>query len=308
MDTKTVHTLHPSGTEKQTKPVAQKSLGRRHVMQGVAFGVLRGATFINIAALVVVCAFLVWNGAGAISWEFLTEAPRKQMTEGGIWPCIVGTFLLALGAMVVAFPLGVASAVFLHEYGKTAQKTSRMIRLAISNLAGVPSVVFGLFGLAFFVTFLGMGVSLLAGVLTLAVLTLPVIINTAEEALRQVPDAWREASLGLGASKAQTIWRVVLPSALPGMLTGAILGLARAAGETAAIMFTAAVFYTPKMPDSVFSAIMALPYHMYVLATAGTEIEKTRPLQFGTALVLLALVLGMNLIALILRDRMQKKA
>ena len=152
-----------------------------------------------------------------------------------------------------------------------------------------------------------MGVSLLAGVLTLAVLTLPVIISTAEESLRQVPDAWREASYALGGTKSQTIVRVVLPSALPGMLTGAILGLSRAAGETAAIMFTAAVFYTPKMPDSVFSAVMALPYHMYVLATAGTEIEKTRPLQYGTALVLLVLVLGMNLAAVALRDRMQRR-
>ena len=207
---------------------------------------------------------------------------------------------------MVAFPLGVGAALWLHEYGSRSPM-SRYIRLGVNNLAGVPSVVFGLFGLSFFVTFLGMGVSLLAGVLTLAVLTLPVIISTAEEALRQVPDAWREASYALGGTKSQTIVRVVLPSALPGMLTGAILGLSRAAGETAAIMFTAAVFYTPKMPDSVFSAVMALPYHMYVLATAGTEIEKTRPLQYGTALVLLVLVLGMNLAAVALRDRMQRR-
>ena len=246
------------------------------------FGLLRVAAGINILALVGVCVFLLWNGSPAISWEFLTEPPRRMMTAGGVWPCIVGTFLLAFGAMLIAFPLGVASAVYLHEYGGKGRYT-RYLRLGISNLAGVPSVVFGLFGLAFFVTFLGMGVSLLAGVLTLAVLTLPVIINTTEEALRQVP------------------------AAVPGMLTGAILGLARAAGETAAIMFTAAVFYTPKMPDSVFSAVMSLPYHMYVLATAGTEIEKTRPLQYGTALILLVLVLGMNLIAIIIRDRMQRK-
>ena len=249
------------------------------------FGLLRVAAGINILALVGVCVFLLWNGSPAISWEFLTEPPRRMMT----------------GAMLIAFPLGVASAVYLHEYGGKGRYT-RYLRLGISNLAGVPSVVFGLFGLAFFVTFLGMGVSLLAGVLTLAVLTLPVIINT-----RQVPDAWREASLALGATRSQTIARVVLPAAVPGMLTGAILGLARAAGETAAIMFTAAVFYTPKMPDSVFSAVMSLPYHMYVLATAGTEIEKTRPLQYGTALILLVLVLGMNLIAIIIRDRMQRK-
>lgn len=217
----------------------------------------------------------------------------------------MGTVLLAVGAMLVAFPWGVGAAVWLHEYGSRSP-VSRYIRLGVNNLAGVPSVVFGLFGLSFFVTFLGMGVSLLAGVLTLAVLTLPVIISTAEETLRQVPDSWREASCALGATKWQTIVRVVLPTALPGMLTGAILGLSRAAGETAAIMFTAAVFYTPKMPDSVFSAVMALPYHMYVLATAGTEIEKNRPLQYGTALVLLILVLSMNLAAIVLRDRMQR--
>ncbi len=277
----------------------------RLARERVMFGVLRMAAFINVSALVVVCAFLAVQGLPAISWEFLTEAPRKMMTEGGIWPCILGTFLLSLGSLCISFPLGVASAIYLHEYaGRTA--FARYIRLGVNNLAGVPSVVFGLFGLAFFVTFLGMGVSLLAGILTLAVLTLPVIIGTAEEALRTVPDTYREASFGLGATKWQTIARVVLPAATPGMLTGAILGLSRAAGETAAIMFTAAVFYTPKDPDSVFSSVMALPYHMYVLATAGTEIEKTRPLQYGTALVLILLVLGMNIFAIYLRDRMQK--
>lgn len=290
---------------KETHRRMPDARGRYRKQACVFFG-LRLAAAANIAALISVCAFLVINGAPALSWEFLTQAPRSMMTEGGIWPCIVGTVLLAVGAMLVAFPLGVGSALWLSEYGARS-RASRYIRLGVNNLAGVPSVVFGLFGLAFFVTFLGMGVSVLAGVLTLAVLTLPVIISTAEEALRQVPDAWREASYALGAGKSQTIARVVLPSALPGMLTGAILGLSRAAGETAAIMFTAAVFYTPKMPDSVFSSVMALPYHMYVLATAGTEIEKTRPLQYGTALVLLSLVLGMNLLAILLRDRMQRR-
>ena len=199
-----------------------------------------------------------------------------------------------------------ASAIYLNEYA-TNPKVVRIIRLGINNLAGVPSVVFGLFGLAFFVTFLEMGVSIMAGVLTLGALTLPVIIGTAEEALRSVPDTYREASLGLGATKWQTIYRVVLPAAMPGMLTGAILGLSRAAGETAAIMFTAAVFYTPTMPTSIFSDVMALPYHIYVLATAGTEIEATRHLQYGTSLVLIALVLGMNIVAIWLRARLQKK-
>lgn len=279
---------------------------RRLRREFLMFGVLRGAAAVNILALLGVCLFLAWNGLPALSWEFLTEPPRAMMTEGGILPCILGTVILSLGALLLSFPLGVASAVYLHEYaGRTAY--ARYIRLGVNNLAGVPSVVFGLFGLAFFVTFCGMGVSIASGVLTLAVLTLPVIIGTAEEALRAVPDTYREASLALGATKWQTIARVVLPAALPGMLTGAILGLARAAGETAAIMFTAAVFYTPKTPDSVFSAVMTLPYHMYVLATAGTDIEKTRPLQYGTAVVLVALVLGMNLGAILLRDRLQRR-
>ncbi len=281
------------------------SSNKRLMRERYMFGVLRLAAFINVGALVVICLFLAIQGIPAISWEFLTEPPKRMMTEGGIWPCIVGTFLLSMGAISISFPLGVASAIYLHEYaGRTT--FARYIRLGVNNLAGVPSVVFGLFGLAFFVTFMGMGVSLLAGVLTLAVLSLPVIIGTAEEALRTVPDTYREASLALGATKWQTISRVVMPAATPGMLTGAILGVSRAAGETAAIMFTAAVFYTPKEPDSVFSSVMALPYHMYVLATAGTEIEKTRPLQYGTALVLILLVLGMNLAAIYLRDRMQK--
>ncbi len=298
---------YPSSSPRSTGVRALMPPARnRYRFQSLMFGVLRLAALINVAALLGICLFLAINGAPALSWEFLSESPRKMMTEGGILPCIVGTVLLSLGAMLIAFPVGVISALWLNEYGSRS-RFSKFIRLGVNNLAGVPSVVFGLFGLAFFVTFLGLGVSLLAGVLTLAVLTLPVIISTSEEAIRQVPDSWREASYALGGTKSQTIWRVVIPSALPGMLTGAILGMARAAGETAAIMFTAAVFYTPKMPDSVFSSVMALPYHMYVLATAGTEIEKTRPLQYGTALVLIMLVLGMNLVAIYVRDRLQRK-
>ena len=284
----------------------ETSPARRLLVQGLMFGLLRATAAVNVLALVGICIFLVAQGLPALSWNFLTEPPRNMMTEGGIFPCIIGTALLALGSLCISFPLGVGSAVYLHEYAGRSRFAS-WVRLGVNNLAGVPSVIFGLFGLSFFVTFCGLGVSLLSGILTLAVLTLPVIISTAEEALRSVPDAYREASLGLGASKSQTIARVVLPCALPGMLTGAILGVARAAGETAAIMFTAAVFSTPKSPDSLFSAVMALPYHMYVLATAGTDIEKTRPLQYGTGLVLILLVLGMNLAAIILRDRLQQK-
>ncbi len=278
----------------------------RLTRESVMFFLLRLAACINMFALLSVCSFLVWNGMPAISWEFLTQPPARAMTAGGIWPCIAGTALLAVGALAVSFPLGVASAVYLHEYAGRS-RFAQYIRLGVNNLAGVPSIVFGLFGMSFFVIYCGLGISLLSGMLTLAVLTLPVIIGTAEEALRQVPMTYREASLALGATQSQTIARVVLPAALPGMLTGAILGLARAAGETAAIMFTAAVFFTKRDVDSLFSPVMALSNHMYVLATAGTDIEKTRPLQYGTALVLIFLVLGMNLLAIIMRDRLQNQ-
>jgi phosphate transport system permease protein len=279
---------------------------RRKVIQGFMFALFRAAAVINGIALMIIVSFLVAKGYRAINWTFLSQPPMDSMTRGGILPCIVGTFCLSLGAIIVALPIGVASAIYLHEYARPG-RVLRIIRLGINNLAGVPSVVFGLFGLAFFVVYLKMGVSILAGSLTLGALTLPVIIGSAEEALRAVPDTYREASLGLGATKWQTIYRVVLPAALPGVLTGAILGISRAAGETAPIMFTAAVFFTPSLPSSIFDEIMALPYHIYVLATAGTEIEKTRHLQYGTALVLIVLVLGLNLVAIIYRARLQRK-
>jgi len=279
---------------------------RRKIFQSSVFGLFKVSAVINGLALLIIVYFLVANGWRAINWTFLTQPPLDSMTKGGILPCIVGTLCLSLGAIAVALPIGVASAIYLHEYAKPG-RVLRIIRLGINNLAGVPSVVFGLFGLAFFVVYMKMGVSILAGALTLGALTLPVIIGSAEEALRAVPDTYREASLGLGATKWQTIYKVVLPAALPGILTGAILGISRAAGETAPIMFTAAVFFTPSLPSSIFDEIMALPYHIYVLATAGTEIEATRPLQYGTALVLIVLVLGLNLIAIIYRAHLRKK-
>ena len=284
----------------------EKLKGRRRVLQLIMFGLFRTAAVINGAALLIVIYFITSKGWRAINWTFLTQPPMDSMTKGGILPCIVGTICLSLGALLVALPIGVASAIYLHEYARPGRML-RIIRLSINNLAGVPSVVFGLFGLAFFVVYLNMGVSILAGSLTLGALTLPVIIGASEEALRTVPDTYREASLGLGASKWQTIQRVVLPTALPGILTGSILGLSRAAGETAPIMFTAAVFFTPSLPTSVFDEIMVLPYHIYVLATAGTNIEATRPLQYGTAVVLILLVLGLNLIAIIYRARLQRR-
>ena len=288
-------------------PRARSKLqGRRKFIQGSMFGLFKIAAVINGGALLIIVYFLVARGWRAINWTFLTQPPLESMTKGGVLPCIVGTICLSLGAILVALPVGVASAIYLNEYARPGQVV-RIIRIGINNLAGVPSVVFGLFGLAFFVVYLKMGVSILAGSLTLGAMTLPVIIGASEEALRAVPDTYREASLGLGATKWQTIYRVVLPAALPGILTGAILGISRAAGETAPIMFTAAVFYTPSLPSSIFDEIMALPYHIYVLATAGTEIEATRHLQYGTALVLIVLVLGMNLVAIIYRARLQRQ-
>lgn len=288
--------------------IHQKPAGlqKRRLLEGLFFWLFRGAAVINGLALFVVGYFVISNGAEAISWEFLTQPPTDSMTKGGIFPCILGTFYLAVGAICFALPIGVASAVYMNEYAAKG-RVLRIIRFGINNLAGVPSIVFGLFGLAFFCIVLGLGVSLLAGILTLGVLTLPVIIGATEEALKAVPEDYRKASLALGATQWQTIYRVVLPAAIPEILTGAILGLSRAAGETAPIMFTAAVFFTPVLPSSLFDEVMALPYHIYVLATAGTDIALTRPLQYGTALVLIVLVCGMNLFAIITRSKMRKK-
>ena len=270
------------------------------------FVLLRAMAGLNGVMFLTVCGFLLVMGLPAVTWEFLTAMPRDSMTAGGIFPAIVGTVALSLLSTAIAFPLGCAAAVYLNEYARPGKITSA-IRFGISNLAGVPSVVFGLFGMAFFVTYLGFGVSLVSGALTLAVISLPVVIGTAEEAMKSVPDSFRHASYGLGATRWQTIRYVVLPSALPGMLTGAILAFSRAAGESAAIMFTAAVFFKPVLPASLLDSVMALPTHIYVLATAGTDIEKTRSLQYGSALVLVTLILLMNSVAIWLRSRWQKR-
>lgn len=279
---------------------------KRKWIEALAFLIIRSSAVIIGLALAVMIGFILIHGARAISWTFLTEAPRDAMTQGGIFPAIMGTFYLTIGAMAIAFPLGVASAIYLSEYAREGRLV-RIIRLGINNLAGVPSVVFGLFGLALFVVYFGFGSSILSGSLTLGFLILPVIIGASEEALKSVPQTYREASLALGATKWETVFKVVMPAALPGILTGSILGIGRAAGETAPIMFTAAAYYTARLPSSIFHEVMALPYHIYVLATAGTHIEETRPLQYGTALVLISLVLGINLLAIIVRTRMRRK-
>ncbi|HNY73452.1 MAG TPA: phosphate ABC transporter permease PstA [Syntrophales bacterium] len=278
----------------------------RYRKQKIFFGGVRLAALTLTAALGGLLFFIFINGFQAISWEFLTQPPRDSMTKGGIMPAILGTIYLTVGAIAVALPLGVMAAVYLTEYAQQG-RIVRAIRVGVNCLAGVPSVVFGLFGLGFFVVFLQFGSSILSGALTLGILILPTIIGASEEALKAVPQTFREASLALGVSKWLTIWKIVLPNALPGILTGSILGIGRAAGETAPIMFTAAAFFTAKLPGSVFDEVMALPYHVYVLATAGTYIEQTRPLQYGTILVLVALVLGIDLIAIIIRGYMRRK-
>ena len=258
------------------------------------------APWLTVVPIVLVMAYVVQRAAPAISWDFLSGLPSDGMRQGGILPAIVGTFYLTLGTAIFSVPLGVAAAIYLAEYAQDNALT-RLIRVAIINLAGIPSVVYGLFGLGLFVLFLRFGTSILSASLTLSIMTLPVIISAAEEALRAVPQAFRTVSVSLGGTRWQTIWRIVLPQAVPGILTGVILGLERAAGETAPILFTGAAFFLPRLPNSPLDATMALPYHLFVISTQvpGMPLQ----IQYGTALVLIGFVLGMNLIATVIRSR-----
>jgi len=275
-----------------------------YIKERIAFAVLFAATVIVVLPVIFIVFFIIQHGWHAISWEFLTQMPRKGMREGGILPAIVGTLYLVLGTLLCALPLGVMSAIYLTEYAKDNGLT-RLVRLAIINLAGVPSVVYGLFGLGIFVMFLKFGASILAGSLTLAIMVVPIIITTTREALDSVPQSFRQVSLSLGVSKWDTIRHAVLPHAMPGILTGMILAVSRAAGETAPILFTVAAFYLPKLPHSVFDQVMALPYHLYVISTQVPNIKLE--VRYGTALVLLMIVLTMNFIAIILRAHFRKK-
>ncbi len=259
-------------------------------------------SFSTLFFLGTIIYFVCVKGISIISWEFLTEVPRRGMTAGGIAPAIVGTLYLTMGAILFSLPLGLACAIYLCEYSPAGYVVN-IIRMSINNLAGVPSVVFGLFGLAVFVKFFGFGVSILSGSLTLGIMVLPQIISASQEALIAVPQSYREASLALGATHWQTIKKMVLPSALPGILTGVILSIGRAAGETAPILFTAATFYTRGYPDSIFSEVMALPYHIYALMTEGTHPEKQTAIAYGCALILMLLVLLMSALAIFLRQR-----
>ncbi|HET8685102.1 MAG TPA: phosphate ABC transporter permease PstA [Methanosarcina sp.] len=272
----------------------------------VAFALLSLSAVAIAAFVVIILAYIIYNGYSAISIEFLTEMPRMMMTEGGIYPAIIGTTLLIIGSMAVALPMGIMAAVYLNEYA-VENRTTWLIEMAINNLAGTPSVVFGLFGLALFVKYFGFGSSLLSSCLTLSLLIIPVIIRSTQEALIAVPKEYRESSLALGVSKWQTIKHVVLPAAIPGIVTGSILSIGRVAGETAPILLTGVAYFLPRLPDSIYSQFMALPYHLFVLATSGTSIAQTRSIQYGTALVLLIIVLGLNIIAVLIRSHYRQK-
>jgi phosphate transport system permease protein len=278
----------------------------KKLKQGIAFNIFRLISFFIVVVLILILGFISVRGASVISSEFLTSMPEEGMTKGGIYPAIIGTLLLVLGSMVFAFPIGVLSGIYINEYIK-AGPVKRFMKLMTNNLAGIPSIVFGLFGMSLFVNTLGFGDSILAGSLTLGLLALPVIIRVTEESLKSVDDSFRQGSYALGATKLQTIRRVVLPISLPNILTGMILSIGRVSGETAPILFTVAAYFLPKLPHSIYDQVMALPYHLYVITTSGTNIEESRPMAYGTALVLILIVLLMNLLANALRRYFGKK-
>jgi phosphate transport system permease protein len=281
-----------------------KEMNAARVREKIAFTVLGLITLLIVLPIILTIFYVVKNGAGAISWEFLSQSPRHGMREGGIFPAIIGTIVLIIGTMLFSLPLGILSAIYLVEYAKDNLFT-RLIKLSVVNLSGIPSIVYGLFGFTLFVVFLKFGTSILAGSLTLAIMSLPVIITATKEALESVPFNYREISLSLGATKWQTIRYCVLPYSIPGILTGTVLSLSRAAGETAPILFTVAAFYLPRLPHSVFDQVMALPYHLYVISTQVPNMPAK--LSFGTGLVLIGLVFLMNLFSIILRAHYRKK-
>ena len=279
---------------------------KKRTSQKFAFGFFTLLSYLVVAILFVILGFIIIKGGSVISWDFLTKAPEEGMTKGGIFPAIVGTFYLIVGSSIISFPIGIMSGIYMNEYA-TNGKVVRFIRIMTNNLSGVPSVVFGLFGMSLFVNALGWGDSIIAGAFTLALMSLPLIIRTTEEALKSIDDSFRHGSLALGATKLQTIRRVVLPMAFPNIITGLILSVGRVSGETAPILFTVAAYFLPQLPGSIFDQCMALPYHLYVISTSGTDIEASRGMAYGTALVLIAIVLVVNLLANLLRNYFAKK-
>ncbi|MBC5633435.1 phosphate ABC transporter permease PstA [Parabacteroides hominis] len=279
---------------------------KKRTSQRFAFSFFTLLSYLVVAILFVILGFIIIKGGSVISWDFLTKAPEDGMTKGGIFPAIVGTFYLILGSSIISFPIGIMSGIYMNEYA-TNGKLVRFIRIMTNNLSGVPSVVFGLFGMSLFVNTLGWGDSIIAGSFTLALMSLPLIIRTTEEALKSIDDSFRHGSLALGATKLQTIRRVVLPMAFPNIITGLILSVGRVSGETAPILFTVAAYFLPQLPGSIFDQCMALPYHLYVISTSGTDIEASRGMAYGTALVLIVIVLVVNLLANLLRNYFAKK-
>lgn len=279
----------------------QKKLG-----QAIMFGLSRGISYGIVALLFLILFFIIKQGIGVVNWEFLTAMPKDGMTKGGIYPAIMGTLYLVGGSMLFAFPIGVMAGIYVNEYAVSGP-VKRFVKMMTNNLAGVPSIIFGLFGMALFVNQMGFGASILAGSLTLGLLALPIVIRTTEESLKSVDDTFRQASYALGGSKLYTIRKVVLPIALPNILTGLILSVGRVSGETAPILFTVAAYFLPKLPGSVMDQCMALPYHLYVISTSGTQIEASRPMAYGTAFVLVAIVLIVNILAALLRNYFGKK-
>lgn len=279
---------------------------KKRTSQKFAFGFFTLLSYLVVAILFVILGFIIIKGGSVISWDFLTKAPEEGMTKGGIFPAIVGTFYLIVGSSIISFPIGIMSGIYMNEYA-TNGKVVRFIRIMTNNLSGVPSVVFGLFGMSLFVNALGWGDSIIADSFTLALMSLPLIIRTTEEALKSIDDSFRHGSLALGATKLQTIRRVVLPMAFPNIITGLILSVGRVSGETAPILFTVAAYFLPQLPGSIFDQCMALPYHLYVISTSGTDIEASRGMAYGTALVLIAIVLVVNLLANLLRNYFAKK-
>ena len=279
---------------------------KKRTSQKVAFGIFTLLSYLVVVILFLILGFIIIQGGKVISWDFLTEAPADGMTAGGIFPAIVGTLYLVLGSSLISFPIGIMSGIYMNEYA-TNGKIIRFIRIMTNNLSGVPSVVFGLFGMSLFVVTLGWGDSIIAGSFTLALMSLPLFIRTTEEALKSIDDSFRHGSLALGATKLQTIRRVVLPMAFPNIITGLILSIGRVSGETAPILFTVAAYFLPQLPGSIFDQCMALPYHLYVISTSGTDIEASRGMAYGTALVLIAIVLIVNLLANALRGYFARK-
>jgi len=279
---------------------------KKTFIQRLAFGIVSLFSIAIVGILVVILSFIIIKGIGVINWEFLTTAPTDGMTKGGIFPAIVGTFCLVIGSAIFAFPIGIMSGIYMNEYAPKGVMV-RFVRTMTNNLSGIPSIVFGLFGMAFFVNKLSFGNSILAGSLTLGLLCLPLVIRTTEEALKAIPDSFREGSRALGATKLQTISKVILPIATPNIVTGLILSVGRVSGETAPILFTCAAFFLPQLPSSIFDQCMALPYHLYVISTSGGDLEAQRPIAYGTALVLIMIVLVINLTANILRRYFAKR-